>query len=194
MSGKLTKHSQRRELDPFIGGGTVGYCNDSTCNIGYGGLKLPNGLVYGRDGFIYVPSALDGIVQVFNLSENHLLVKVNEFKVPLPVDNLSVDKKGDIYAAGFPKVYLWTESSKDPFRVTPPSAVFRIRKSGQEIAGENNPQLETNTEYGVEKVMEDDGSLLPGSTTVVHDAETGRIFLSGIMSPYIAICETNLHG
>jgi hypothetical protein len=47
-----------------------------------------------------------------------------------------------------------------------------------------------NAEYLVEKVLEDDGSVLPGSTTAVHDAETGRIFLSGIMSPYIAICES----
>jgi arylesterase / paraoxonase len=150
---------------------------------------MPNGLVRGRDGLIYVPSTLDGTIRVFNLSENHHLLKINEIKVPLPVDNLSVDKKGDIYAAAFPKVYMWGESSKDPFNVTPPTAVFRIRKSVQENESERKSHLEMNAEYIVEKVVEDDGSVLPGSTTVVHDAETGRIFLSGIMSPYIAICE-----
>jgi arylesterase / paraoxonase len=150
---------------------------------------MPNGLVRGRDGLIYVPSTLDGTIRVFNLSENHHLLKVNEIKVPLPVDNLSVDNKGDIYAAAFPKVYMWGESSKDPFNVNPPTAVFRIRKSVQENESERKSHLEMNAEYIVEKVVEDDGSVLPGSTTVVHDAETRRIFLSGIMSPYMAICE-----
>jgi hypothetical protein len=38
--------------------------------------------------------------------------------------------------------------------------------------------------------MEDDGSVLPGATVAAHDAETGRVFLGGSMSPYITICET----
>jgi arylesterase/paraoxonase len=133
-----------------------------------------------------------GTISVFKLSEDNALVKVNEVKVPLPIDNLSVDKKGDIYAACMPKIYMWTESSKAPFDVHPPSAVFRIRKSATENKGETK-STELKAEYVVEKVMEDDGSVLPGATTAVHDAETGRIFLSGVMSPYITICEPVLH-
>jgi arylesterase / paraoxonase len=151
---------------------------------------MPNGLIRGLDGLIYVPSSVDGRIRVFQTGDNLTLLKVNEIKVPLPIDNLSVDKNGDIYAAGIPKIYLLSESSKDPFNVDSPTTVFRIRKSVQGEEKEKSPNWETNTEYIVEKVVEDDGSVLPGSTTVVHDAETGRIFLSGVMSPYIAICET----
>lgn len=129
-----------------------------------------------------MPSSIDGSVKIFSLSENHILVEANEIKVPFPIDNLSVDKKGDIYVAAFPKVYKWVESSKNPFDVHPPTTVFRIRKS-------NNGH---DAEYVVEKVLEDDGSVLPGTTTAVHDAETGRIYLGGVMSAYIAICEPAL--
>ncbi len=126
-----------------------------------------------------MPSSIDGSVKIFNLSENRILVEVNEIKVPLPIDNLSVDKKGDIYVAAFPKVYKWVESSKNPFEVHPPSTVFRIRKLSKGH----------DAEYVVEKVLEDDGSVLPGTTTAVHDAETGRIYLGGVMSAYITICD-----
>ena len=64
----------------------------------------------------------------------------------------------------------------------PPTTVFRIRK----------PSKGHDAEYVVEKVLEDDGSVLPGTTTAVHDAETGRIYLGGVMSAYIAICEPAL--
>jgi arylesterase / paraoxonase len=192
MTLMFTNILQRRELDPFIGGGNVGYCSQSSCHMVYAGLKLPNGLVLGRDGLIYVPSTMDGTINVFSLSEDHTFVKVNEVKVPLPIDNLSVDKKGDIYAAAIPKIYIWSESAKAPFDVHPPSTVFRIRKSGKENEGEAK-STESKAEYVVEKVIEDDGTVLPGATTAVHDAETGRIILSGVMSPYITICEPILH-
>ena len=143
-----------------------------------------------------MPSSIDGSIIVFSKNESHLLHKVNEIKVPLPIDNLSVDKKGDIYAATFPKAYKWAESSRAPFDVHPPSAVYRIRTSGKEYEDtRRKPNLETHQgDYVVEKVIEDDGSVLPGTTTAVHDAETGRIFLGGVMSPYITICESAPHG
>ena len=52
-----------------------------------------------------------------------------------------------------------------PFGPTGPSAVSRLRKIGNE--------------YVVEKVIEDEaGEKLPGTTTAIHDAKTGRLFLS----------------
>jgi arylesterase / paraoxonase len=98
----------------------------------------------------------------------------------LPMDNLSVDGKGDIYAASFPKMYLFARATKDPFNIDPPSAVVKVSRPGKGNDGE----------YVVEKFFEDDGSVLPGSTIAVHDSQTGRVFLGGAMSPFITICET----
>jgi arylesterase/paraoxonase len=153
-------------------------------------MKLPNGLVRGRDGLIYVPSTLTGIIDVFSITEKRLLEKITSIHVGLPIDNLSIDKNGDIYAAAFPQVYKWTHSSKDP-SINPPSAVFRVRKAGKGYQGDSRKGSMERYEgdYIIEKVVEDDGSLLPGSTTVVHDAQTGRLFLAGVMSPFIVICQ-----
>jgi arylesterase/paraoxonase len=138
-----------------------------------------------------VPSTIDGTLDVFAVSESHLLHKVNGIKVSIPIDNLSVDKKGDIYAATLPKAYKWTESSKAPFDVHVPSAVYRIRKPGKGYEEtERKPYSEIYADYVVEKVIEDDGSVISGATIAVHDAETGRIFLGGAMSPFITICQT----
>lgn len=42
----------------------------------------------------------------------------------------------------------------------------------------------------VKKVLEDwEGEVLPGATAVVHDAKTGRVFLSGVVSPFVTVCE-----
>ena len=80
----------------------------------------------------------------------------------------------------------------NPYGPTGPSAVSRLRK--------------TETEYQIEKVVEDKyGEVLPGTTTAVHDAKSGRLFLSsvcfaevvsillilitGVISPFITVCE-----
>jgi len=122
-----------------------------------------------------------------------MLTLLDTIKVPYPVDNLSVDKNGDIYAASFPQVYKWGQSSKDPFRVRVPSAVFRIRKTGKDARKETDGTI-LNSEVGewdVDVVLEDDGSVVCGASIAVHDIETGRIFTGGAVTPFISICETS---
>ncbi len=80
------------------------------------------------------------------------------------------------------------QSAKDPFRVDPASAVFRITRVGDGLGnfdegdGHDGPYL-------VEKVLEDDGSVLPGATIAVHDATMRRIYLGGTFSPFVSVCE-----
>jgi len=111
----------------------------------------------------------------------------------LPIDNLAVDGKGDIYAASFPKSYLFSRATQDPFNIDPPSAVVKISRAGKGhpgTSGEADAEKLNDEKYVVEKFIEDDGSVLPGSTVAVHDSQTGRVFLGGAMSPFITICET----
>jgi arylesterase/paraoxonase len=188
-----TNYHQRRQLDVFIGGGSVGFCSRNHCNIAFStGLIVPNGLVRGRDGLIYVPSAVLGIIDVFSLGQDHMLTKTDTIKVGMPIDNLSVDKKGDIFAACFPRLYKLFDQANNPFVVHPAASVYRIRRVGKGYQGTGRKgHLEGHdAEYEVELVMEDDGSVLPSATVPVHDAETGRFFLGGVFSPFISICET----
>ncbi|KAG4420528.1 hypothetical protein IFR04_006348 [Cadophora malorum] len=182
----------RQTLDPFIGGGNVAYCHRNRCKIASSGInfKFPNGLVRGHEGLIYVPTTIDGSISVFTLTADHNLQQVNKIETGFPLDNLSVDKNGDIFAAAIPQVYKWQQSSKKPFDVNPPSAVLKIKRVKKTGQGSGRKSLFSHDlDYVVEKVMEDDGSVLPGSTIAVHDVETGRYFLGGAMSPFITICE-----
>jgi len=184
-----SKTGIRRHLEPFLGGGSIGYCDRRSCHIAkqFGSdFCLPNGLVRGRDGYFYVPSTLSGEVRIYTINEDKMLDQVSEFKVPYPVDNISMDNKGELYAAAFPQTYKWSQSSKDPFNVDVPSTIFHIQPAGWNKAKKGQPSTKA---YSVEKVFEDDGSTLPGSTVVVHDARTGRYFMGGAVSPYITICE-----
>jgi arylesterase/paraoxonase len=155
---------------------------------------MPNGLARGRDGRIYVPNTVSRPpkIDVFSLTEDHLLHPIESILTPYPIDNLAVDKHGDIFAGAIPQVYKWTQSSKDPHHVKVPGAVLKISREGKghERTGRNKEMKRSEGEYSVEKVLEDDGSVFPGTTTAVHDAETGRMFLGGAMSPFITICET----
>ncbi|KAK1449899.1 hypothetical protein CMEL01_07235 [Colletotrichum melonis] len=168
-------------IGPLMGDGDVSFCSASTgCKRVSERHRMPNGLVRGLDGLIYVPSSMAGGVQVFEVlsgNDGNGLKKVVDIPVPYAIDNLSVDGKGDIYAAIFPRGIEILQAAKDPLNARPKSAAVRIRKEGDGV-------------YVWEKIIEDGlGEVLPGTTTVVHDAKTGRLFFGGVTSPFIAVCE-----
>ena len=162
---KLTSN-QRRELDIFIGGGTLAYCGPNGCNTAASGFTYPNGIAKGKDGLYYVASSIKGSIRVMRMQPNHKLVDVDFIDVGMPIDNLSVDVNGDIYAAGFPKIMLLLKSFTDPYNLQSPSTLWRIRKS---VSG-----------YEVTKLLEDrEQTTMSGATIVQHDAKTGRLFIGG---------------
>lgn len=177
----------------MLGSGSVGYCDRNRCNIAkaFGSeVSHPNGLIY-HDGLVYVAATVRGGIRVLKFSEQQppSLEEVDVIKVPFPIDNLSIDKNGDIFAATFPKLHIMMKSFDDPYSVKPPSAVFKIIKPSKSIKYQGKESTGSDG-YQIVKVMEDDGNILGGSTVAVHDTESGRIFLGGVASPQIAICET----
>jgi hypothetical protein len=139
-------------------------------------LKFPNGLARGSDGLFYVPSATDGTIRVLRLNRcGCKLDLVETISVGMPLDNLSPDANGDIYAAGFPDLMQTAKSFADPVNEISPVTIWRIRK-----VIETDAEGVDQVDYRVEKVIEDrEGKVLSGSTTVRHDAKTGRLFISG---------------
>ena len=178
-------------MDLVLGGGSIGYCDNDGCKIANNaGFFFPNGIARGHDGFIYTPSSVSGEVRVLSLSKDHSLTNVGSIKIPLPVDNLSVDKDGSVLAVGFPKVYKNLESYEDPLGVNPPSAVFVLQRKERTGLAALMGDKWHDGDATVTKIMEDDGNMLSGCTIAVHDTETGRIFVSGVIAPFITICET----
>jgi hypothetical protein len=135
-------------------------------------LKFPNGLTRGLDGLFYVPSAIDGKIRVLALQPDNTLLLVDIITVGMPLDNISPDAHGDIYAAGFPNLYQSGKGFDDPYNEISSVTIWRIRK----IVDVQKRKVN----YRVEKVIEDkEGTVLSGSTTVRHDVKTGRLFVSG---------------
>lgn len=112
------------------------------------------------------------------LREDLMLEDVDMIHLGMPLDNLSVDRTGDIYAAGIPKVFQALKSFNKPYEIGSPSTVFRIHKSG--------------SSYHVQKVLEDkEAKFISGATVACHDAKTGRFFIGGnIPRPVVQISNT----
>lgn len=114
----------------LIGGGNVvlcpytGPCQHATPK----NLFFPNGLKRGSDGLVYILSALKDEIQVMELDKLGKLSLVEIIKLGMPVDNFAVDAKGDIWAAGLPKVFEIIAMMKDPFGNTAPSTIFQDNK------------------------------------------------------------------
>ncbi|KAF4632400.1 hypothetical protein G7Y89_g5719 [Cudoniella acicularis] len=164
---KSTKKGFRKLLDPILGGGSVAYCNFTSCHIAANkGFAFPNGVARGTDGLYYVPNILTDKIMVMELGVDLMLREVTIIRVGMPVDNLSVDGNGDIWAVGFPKALEMTASLENPFNVHPRATIWRIRRGAEG--------------YVIKKMLEDrDTVAISGATTAVHDIATGRLFIGG---------------
>ena len=120
---------------------------------------------------IYVANSATGEVHVNELHTGSSTLKlVDKIQVQHPIDNLSIDSNSDIFVASFPQLHMYLKSTKSPMDILPPVAVWRMRRRGDGT-------------YNVDKILEDNGSILPSSTIAVHDPQTGRMFLGGEFIP-----------
>jgi hypothetical protein len=170
------KTGRRHQFSPMLKDGDVSYCNEGGCRQVEGGIGFPNGLSFGADGLLYVPSSFSGDLRVYKTLKDGGLERVDTVPLPYPLDNLSLDAEGNLWVPGLPDIQQTIGGFMDPLGSFPPATVFRIKK--------------VNGKYEVDKVLEDaDGSVLPGATAVTHDVKTGRIFVSGVIAPFISVCE-----
>lgn len=183
----LHKTGYMHVLSTVFGLGDVTYCDTSTpeklnCEKLAGGISFPNGLLYHpAHDLLYVPSSANGNIRVYRPSYGSgaaipVLTKIHDIPISYPIDNLSLDSRtGDIYVPCLPKALEMLAAGSDPYNSFPPTTVFRVKRV-EDGTGK------ANFKYEVEKVLEDvggNGAVLPGTTTVVRDGRTGRLFLSG---------------
>lgn len=155
----------------ILGFSDVTFCDTRSCKHVASKLQFPNGLVI-KDSILYLPDSITGRLYIYRILPNRDLVKVDEVNLGYGVDNASIDENGDIWIAAFPIGVEIFKAYDDPYNAHPPSTVLRVRK----VKGE----------YVVEKIVEDaKGEVLPAATTVVHDAKTGRLFLSSKLGDHL---------
>lgn len=168
---------QKNSLSPILLTGDVTFCPEdpyTPCRIVSKGYGYPNGLLRSRvDGLLYVPEAAQGGITVLRPTANNSVEIIEKIDLPYAIDNLSEDQDGTIWAAIIPRGIEILKQSNDPHHYSPSSSVFRLSRNG-------------GGKLVAEKVLEDKGgSILPGTTTAVHDAKTGRLFLGGMYTPQV---------
>ncbi|KAJ5370266.1 calcium-dependent phosphotriesterase [Penicillium cataractarum] len=170
-----------RDLVILLGGGSLTYCRSDTgkCEVvARKNCSLPNGAVRGLDGRFYVSHSTSGVITVHEYSEDGL-VEVKTIPLNVPLDNLSVNKDGNIMVAAIPHSVGFMQAADDPYNRVAAAGVLMLT---------NTDSLGNN--YEVIKVIEDrDAKYLPTTTVAVHDAQTHRLFLAGGFSPFLSICQ-----
>ncbi|KAJ5267271.1 calcium-dependent phosphotriesterase [Penicillium angulare] len=180
-----TKTGTFRGLEMLSGGGSLAYCRSDTgkCHIAADkGLSIPNGIAHDKNGYYYVANSGSGDITVHKLV-NKELIMVESINTGYPMDNLWLDADGNLIAAAFPDTIAFVKSSVDPYNVFAPATVLMINEIAEQLktSGKN---------VKVTKLAEDrDANSLPSSTVAVHDMKGHKLFLAGIFSPFITICE-----
>ncbi|RAK95946.1 calcium-dependent phosphotriesterase [Aspergillus ibericus CBS 121593] len=180
-----TKTGTFRNLEMLSGGGSLAYCRSNTgkCHIAADrGFSMANGIAHDKNGYYYVANSASGLITVHKLVNNEL-IQVESINTGYPMDNLWLDVDGNLIAAAFPDLIGLVRSSIDPYNSVAPATVLMINDIAK--------QLKT---YGrnvkLSKLVEDrDAKSLPSSTVAVHDAKGHKLFLAGMFSPFITICE-----
>jgi len=159
---------------------SVVYCHvDHGCKYAASNMLSNNGIAKGRNDTFYVASPLAGKLSILERQTDNTLVLTGTIPTG-PIDNLSVDDDGVLWGAGFPKLLSLISHMRDPSLLSPSSAF--------KFSSNTGPAAFYGTKFKVEKVFEDDGTLVSGATTVVHDSRRGHLYFHGLASPHLTVC------
>ncbi|KAI9572177.1 hypothetical protein HD554DRAFT_2015273 [Boletus coccyginus] len=168
----------------------VGFCHaDQGCKVAYSGLHASNGIVKGTDlgnDMFYVADCVVGGVTVLERQFDNTLTFTEVIKTDRGLDNLAIDANGALWAAG-----NWYEGLPDTLgmvfrQINDPSVL--VASSALRISVNRGLGAFYGEKYNIDKVFEDPGELASGSTSAVYDAERGRLFMHGLMSPHLTVC------
>ncbi|KAE8148882.1 hypothetical protein BDV25DRAFT_10432 [Aspergillus avenaceus] len=198
------KVGEGRDPRMHFGDGSVGYCRTDTgkCHIAAAdGCSLPNGIT--RDpssGLVYVAQSAAASVTVYRLAYDNRLFRIGEIGTSIAIDNLSIDSEGNVFGGAIPVPEQFMKAFHDPYETDAPSTVLMIRNKNRpdgsgvleqyEEARVVDVEAEVKEQFEVVRVVEDaEAKVLPTTTTVVHDPISGRLFLGGVSSPFMGVCE-----
>ncbi|KAG7098598.1 hypothetical protein E1B28_000523 [Marasmius oreades] len=172
-----------RTLREFFNPATsIGYCHvDDGCKLVAKNMKHLNGIVQAPNGTIYVGSCLGKAVRVYDRQEDNSIVLTDVISYETAIDNLSIDTDGVLWAAGFPNALAMVNYIKHR-STTAPSVSWKLSIN-------TGPSSFYGEKFKIERAFEDSGNLAPGSTTVVHDAQRGLVFMHGMVSPWLTVCK-----
>ncbi|PLW16205.1 hypothetical protein PCANC_12536 [Puccinia coronata f. sp. avenae] len=153
----------------------------------HGRHHFPNGIAKGPGNTIYMANTLNARLRLLEIQPDHTLVIKEDIKVPRIIDNLYVTKSGSVFIAAIPSVLKFQsmlgESHKEKSALVSPSEVWKF--SNLTTGTTSSP----SNRFSLERVFADDGNQVSCTTGVaVWDS---KLFMTGIASPYLSVCEVD---
>ncbi|KAJ5433037.1 uncharacterized protein N7458_012193 [Penicillium daleae] len=190
--GFLVINGGRTKLGPFRGGpfqfgsSSISYCRTDTglCRtVASQGFDLANSIAMGHDGLAYISMSSTGTLAVYKMAENEL-TQIDALSLGSALDHLSVDAQGNILITAFTDPVELQEASTNPRASVTAGTVLMVQKKNGRSKKSDEEQ------YILQPMLEDEAAKLMSTTsTAVHDVQSDRIFLAGVFSPGISICE-----
>ncbi|KAI8925917.1 hypothetical protein BC831DRAFT_458757 [Entophlyctis helioformis] len=146
-------------------------------------IRYANGITSSADGsHIYVSALTTPEIRVYNRRSSNTLQFIGSIKLPYIPDNINMDTTtGDLYIGTFTnglKLQLHVFDHSRPC----PSAILRVS---------NNTDMDQfyGKKYNIQTVYETDGSQISGTSLGVVDPTTKRLYVSGIFTPHLLVCD-----
>jgi len=160
---------------------SVGYCHiDDGCKFAITGTHGSNGIAAAPNGTVYVSNCLYGGILFLEPQTDNTLVISESVKTDHALDNIAVDADGQLWAAGMPQLLTALAHMRNPSLLSPSTA--------ERISINTGPNSFYGEKYKVEKVFEDDGKIMSGISTAVYDSKRKKLFMNGISSPQLVVC------
>ncbi|CEJ58644.1 hypothetical protein PMG11_07294 [Penicillium brasilianum] len=190
--GFLVINGGRTKLGPFRGGpfqfgsSSISYCRTDTglCRtVASQGFDLANSIAMGHDGLAYISMSSTGTLAVYKMTGNEL-TQIDALSLGSALDHLSVDARGNILITAFTDPVELQEASTNPQASVTAGTVLMVQKKN------GRSQKSDEEQYVLLPMIEDEAAkLMSTTTTAVHDVQSDRIFLAGVFSSGISICQ-----
>ena len=172
VNNDRSKSKLRRIFDGIRPGGNLVYYDGWDKKNGTStpiSVRSARALVRGRDDRMYVGSATDGKIRVYQLLQGDIYKQYHVMRLNMPIESLSLDNEGLIWAVA--------RSRYDPKGRKSATAIYQIEKANV-----------VRPRYFIRKMIEDaKGKMLAGASAVVHDVKNDRLFIGGTSKPTASI-------
>jgi arylesterase/paraoxonase len=128
-----------------------------------GGIAYANGINYDtKRQLLFVASPRGFLVKVYTINRDGSLGFIEDIPCGTGVDNIDIDKNGDLWIGGHPNLLRFSAYAKGKEK-TAPSEIIKISYLGK-------------NDYTIEKIFVDDGSIMSASSVAVP---FGDLILAG---------------
>ena len=153
----------------------VMYFDGSQFALAASDIRYANGINCSPDGRrIYVAAVTKLGIEVYERElQSGALTRLTFIDCGFGVDNIEVDRHGNLWVAGHPKLLTFVKHGKDASKVAP-SQVIKITAIGE-------------VDFQITNIFVDDGRWISGSS--VAAVYQNKLLIGSVFEPHILLCE-----